>query len=150
MINKCISCDQDLITEKLLKSISFKGINLEVEYETKICPSCGLEYATVEQTASLQVALAEAYKQQASKMTASEMKRYRKERKLTQANLANLMNVGIASIKRWEGGLIQSRSMDNLLKYHLLNENCYLDPLSGDRVFSIARANVYLWNLKTA
>jgi len=77
-------------------------------------------------------------------MTASEMRQYRDKKNLSQSCLDTLMGVGIASIKRWEGGLIQSRSMDNILKYHLLNENCCLEPLAGDRVLSLPRIKLVL------
>lgn len=144
MLNECLDCNVKLILEKVKKSVSFKDRKLEIEYNVEVCPNCKIEYASVDQASDIQFALAEAYKKQSNKMTAAEMKSQRAEKHLSQTGLAELLNVGVASIKRWESGLVQSRSMDNLLKYHLLNEDCCLNPLSGDREFAINRAKLVL------
>ncbi len=62
---------------------------------------------------------------------------------LTQAALAERMNVGIASIKRWEGGTIQSKSMDHALRIALKGESIG-DHFTGNRDFSIPRIKLVL------
>jgi transcriptional regulator with XRE-family HTH domain len=62
---------------------------------------------------------------------------------LTQEELAERANIGIASIKRWEGTTIQSRSMDRLLRMALGGEICG-DPCSGNRTFSVSRIKLVL------
>ena len=140
----CLTCKIEAQSHKQKRNVRYKDTSLTIEYEASVCPTCGLEFSTVDQAAQIQFLLAEAYRKQKSMMTASEIAMYRKMKGLSQAKLAELLNVGVASIKRWEGSLIQSRSMDNLLKYHLLNEYCCLEPLSGDREFSIPRVKLVL------
>ena len=140
----CMTCKVEVKNQRQKRNVHFKDTNLTIEYEASVCPTCGLEFSTVDQAAQLQFLLAEAYRKKKNMMTASEITIYRKAKGLSQTKLAELLNVGSASIKRWEGSLIQSRSMDNLLKYHLLNEFCCLEPLSGDREFSIPRVKLVL------
>jgi hypothetical protein len=54
------------------------------------------------------------------------------------ANGGNIMNVGIASIKRWETGMIQSKSMDHALRIQL---QCTIraDNYTGNREISLYR-----------
>jgi hypothetical protein len=53
------------------------------------------------------------------------------------------MNLGIASIKRWETGLIQSKSMDQALRMQLQGLAC-LDEYTGNREFSIPRVKLVI------
>jgi hypothetical protein len=53
------------------------------------------------------------------------------------------MNVGIASIKRWEGGTIQSKSMDHALRIALGGQSAG-DSCTGNRAFSIPRIKLVL------
>jgi putative zinc finger/helix-turn-helix YgiT family protein len=140
----CLTCKIEAQNHKQKRDVRFKDTSLTIEYEVSVCPTCGLEFSTVDQAAQIQHSLAEAYRKQKGLMTASEIIMHRKLKGLSQAKLAELLDVGVASIKRWEGSLIQSRSMDSLLKYHLVNEFCCLEPLSGDREFSIPRVKLVL------
>jgi transcriptional regulator with XRE-family HTH domain len=72
----------------------------------------------------------------------------RKKLGLTQEELAERANIGIASIKRWEGTTIQSRSMDRLLRTALGGEICG-DPCSGNRPFSVSRIKLVLRQFET-
>lgn len=67
----------------------------------------------------MQLAVAESCKRMTGLLTSEDIKRMRKEKNMTQEQLAERMSVGIASIKRWETGSIQTRSMDQLLRHHL-------------------------------
>jgi len=67
----------------------------------------------------MQLAVAESCRRMTGLLTSEDIKRMRKEKNMTQEQLAERMSVGIASIKRWETGSIQTRSMDQLLRHHL-------------------------------
>ena len=71
-----------------------------------------MEFATVRQTAATQKAIADAYRKKAGLLTSEQIKQGRKKLDLTQSELAEKLNVGIASIKRWEGVQIQSKAMN--------------------------------------
>jgi len=88
-------------------------------------------------------AMADAYRKNVGLMSGKEIIEGRKKQHLTQNALANRMKVGIASIKRWEGGTIQSKSMDKMLHQALSGELCG-DLLSGNRSFSIPRIKLAL------
>jgi len=69
-------------------------------------------------------AIADAYRSKTGLLTSHEIKSLRISHGLSQQQLADLINVGVASIKRWETGLIQSKSMDHILRMQL---QCRLD-----------------------
>ena len=98
------------------KNIKFRDVSIGYIEENYICQLCKLEIATKEQIANTQKAVSDAYRAEVGLLSGEEIKRYRKKYKLTQKSLANKMTVGIASIKRWEGGVIQSKSMDRALR----------------------------------
>lgn len=140
----CLECNVELVTKKINKNVVFKDSKLDVEYEADMCPQCHLVFASLDQTAKLEMLLADTYRLKNNLMTSLQIKKYREDRKLTQDQLAKLLDVGVASIKRWEAGLVQSRSMDNLLKSHLLPDNCCLLSNNGGREFSIPRVKLVL------
>ncbi len=120
------------------KEMTFKGVDIAIEADAYVCDVCGFEAGTVESTGNVQHAFAEAYRRKAGLLTGEEIRALRKERGLTQQQLSEIMEVGIASIKRWENGLVQSKAMDNLLRVRLQDDSCALD-VSGKRPFSIPR-----------
>jgi putative zinc finger/helix-turn-helix YgiT family protein len=125
------------------KKIMFRDMAITVAAEQYRCPTCGFGAATVEQAAAAQKALADAYRKRVGLLTAQQIADGRKKMGLTQGELAERANIGIASIKRWEGTTIQSRSMDRLLRAALGGEICG-DPCSGNRSFSVARIKLVL------
>lgn len=128
---------------KTEKTITFKGVDVTFEADAYVCPHCGLEAGTVQTAGGIQRAIADAYRKKTNLLTGEEIKALRKGRGLTQQDLADLMHIGIASIKRWETGLIQSRSMDQALRMHLHGEIC-IDEYAGDREFSIQRVKLVI------
>lgn len=132
-----------MIRKKARKSVDFKGIDVAVEVERFVCPDCGMEAGTIESAGAVQRAVAEAYRSQTGLLTGQQIRALRKQKGLTQKGLADLMNVGIASIKRWETGLIQSKAMDHALRIHL-EEHTPSNPYSGGRDFSIERVKLVI------
>ena len=62
---------------------------------------------------------------------------------MTQQELADRLKIGVASIKRWETGLIQSKSLDHALRLQLTGTRLNND-FSGNRLFSIGRIKLVL------
>jgi putative zinc finger/helix-turn-helix YgiT family protein len=122
----------------LIKNITFKGVDLTFETEAHVCPVCGLEAGTVATAGATQQRIADAYRAKQNLLTGEEIRGLRKARHLTQQQLAELMSVGIASIKRWETGTVQSASMDHALRVQL---QCRIpsNAISGNREFSLNR-----------
>jgi len=118
---------------------SFRGIDTEYHSERYVCEQCGLETSTLEQAAAAQKALSEGYKKATGLMTGEELVNRRKELGLSQEALARLLNIGVASIKRWESGLIQTKSMDRLLRETLDKNKPSGDVSRGNRDLSLPR-----------
>jgi DNA-binding transcriptional regulator YiaG len=97
----------------------------------------------VNQTANTQKAIAEVYRKKVGLLTGKEIVEERTKQDLTQSELAKRMNVGIASIKRWETGSIQSKSMDKALRMALAGQTSG-DSCTGNREFSLARIKLVL------
>ena len=104
------------------EKMKFRGVDIDVPVEQYLCPVCGIKAGTIEQTSAIQKAISNAYRKATHLLTGEDITEGRKKLNLTQAALAKRMNVGIASIKRWEGGLIQSKSMDQALRMALKGE----------------------------
>lgn len=134
----CSNGHGDMTLRKDKKNVNFRGEELIVEVELFVCDFCKLEVGTPKQTGTIQKAIADAYRKKVGLLPGSEIAGKRGKLGLSQQQLADMMKVGVASIKRWEGGLIQSQSMDHLLR-DVLEGLCSGDDYSGNRRFSLAR-----------
>lgn len=138
---KAVNCPRghgSMEQKKKFKITVFKGVDVEYPMEVWVCQECGLEAGTVQAAGDIQRAMADAYRKKSGLLTSQEIKSLRKANNLTQQQLAERMKVGIASIKRWETGLIQSKSMDLALRNHLQQDLCE-DQYAGNREFSLSR-----------
>lgn len=129
--------------KKTNKHITFRGVALNISVEQHVCKVCGLEAATAEQTTDIQQMVSDCYRKKVGLLTGQEIREQRKKIELTQTGLAKLMDVGIASIKRWETGLIQTKSMDLALRMAFKNKKSS-DDCTGNRLFSIPRIRLVL------
>ena len=129
------------------KKVLFRNKNLAVPVEQYICSECGTEAGTIKQTAAIQKSVADAFRKSVGLLTGKEIVEGRKKLKLSQEDLARKMSVGIASIKRWEVGSIQSKSMDQALRI-ALNGQSVGDSCTGNRIFSIPRIKLVLTELE--
>jgi putative zinc finger/helix-turn-helix YgiT family protein len=139
----CPNAHDDMMLVKAEKEMEFKGVNIKFLAEHYKCQECGAEIGTVEQTASTQRAISDAYRKVKGLLTSEEIREYRKRIGLTQKELAKRMNVGIASIKRWEGGLIQSRAM-NVALVSAFRGQTIGNNYTGNRSFSIPRVKLVM------
>jgi len=138
----CPQCGSVMKRTEREKEVCFRGMNVCIPCEQFACPGCGLEAASLAHTAEIQKRIADAYRQQAGLLTGREIVAGRKKLRLNQAELADRMHVGIASVKRWEGAIIQSRSMDKMLRDTLSGGGICGDPYTGNRTFSLPRVKL--------
>ena len=116
---ECIACDAvdsyaqvQVETEKDIRGETFK-----VTHMSWRCQSCGQGVLSPEQADDAMRAVVAAYQTAHNLLTASEMVKMRKKMKLSQKQLADQSELGIASIKRWESGLVlQTPSNDAVLR----------------------------------
>lgn len=126
-----------------LKSTTFRGVDLEVAVKEHVCPECGLTAADIAATADVQHQIAEGYRKKMGLLTGTTIRNLRQAKGLTQEGLADLIEVGVASIKRWEKANIQSASMDRLLRTYLMDD-CPGDVYNGNRSLSLPRIKLVI------
>ncbi len=112
----CPFCRKKMVLRRLEKTIQFRGVTISYETDAFVCTECGLEAGTVESAGKTQCAIADAFRRQKKMLTGTEIKRLRESGGLTQAALAQMLEVGADAIKRWESGGIQPPAMDRSLK----------------------------------
>ncbi len=135
--------------KKTIENEVFRGVEVDYEAEFFFCPDCELDVGTIEQTGKMQRAMSESYRKKVGLLTGAEIRKHRKRLDLTQKALAARMATGVASIKRWEGAVIQSASMDKALRNAFWGgepgENC-----TGNRKFSLSRVKLVIRYLESA
>lgn len=131
-----------------VESIEFRGESFTIEAEYFECPGCGIEIGTTDQTTAIQKTISNVYRKKVGLLTGDEIRELRKQRSLSQRDLATRISVGIASIKRWEGSSIQNRSMDRALRTVLTSEDLGTE-YSGNREFSMARLKLVIKELES-
>jgi putative zinc finger/helix-turn-helix YgiT family protein len=146
---KCPACGSVMRQLQKEGKTRFRDEDVVYAFDGFVCPRCGLEAGTLEQTAAIQKRIADAYRSKMGLLTGSEMVAGRKKMGLSQQAMADRMKVGIASLKRWEGSIIQSKSMDQLLREALSGRICGDDPYTGNRPFSIPRVKIVLHFFET-
>jgi len=127
-----------MMLKQIDKTISFKGEKLDIQFETYVCEDCDLHVGTVEQTAVIQNLIADAYRKKVGLLTGQEIREKREELGISQKELAKRSGVGIASIKRWEKGIIQTKSMNAALRL-AFDGTMVGNDYTGNRPFSISR-----------
>jgi putative zinc finger/helix-turn-helix YgiT family protein len=129
---------------KAKKKITFRGRRIEFKAEHFVCEQCGLEADDVSLATANQKRISDAYRSAVSLLTGAEIVEGRKKRRWSQEELARAMNVGIASVKRWETGQIQTRPMDDILRRVFSGEKAIGNPCTGNRPLSLPRAKLVL------
>ncbi len=141
-IKNCPDCNGPLEWVESERSTRLKGVEVCYKAGLHRCNRCGLELADTDEAATMQERLADAYRQTVGLLSSEDIRRLRREKGMSQEELADALGTGIASIKRWETGVIQSKSMDNLLRSLLGTRSC--NEHTGNREFSIPRIRMVL------
>lgn len=138
----CPQCGGATQRVELEKNVTVRGVAVRFLASVNRCAGCGLELSDVHEAAELQELMADAYRSEVGLLSGAEIRHLRQQRGLSQQALADKLEVGIASIKRWETGVIQSKSMDTLLRTLLEEHVC--NEHTGHRDFSIGRIRLVL------
>jgi len=143
--HKCPACSSLMEFKELKKKKVFKGLDIEYSGNFFVCPGCSLEAGDAGSAGEVQRAIADAYREKAGLLTGREIRELRDFKGMTQEQLSRALNVGVASIKRWESGMVQSRSMDGLLRRQLKPEP---NPYTGNRETSLPRIKLVAQTLE--
>lgn len=130
--------------KNLTKELLFRGKQVKFRAQHYVCPVCGIEADDLSLAAANQKALSDAYRASSKLLTGDRIIEGRKKRGWNQEDLARAANVGVASIKRWETGQIQTRAMDDVLRRALSGEAACADRYTGNRPLSLDRVKLVL------
>ncbi len=132
-----------LVLKKINKSMLFRGEDIDFQMDSYVCEKCGLETATIEQTAATQNAISDAYRKKMGLLSGSEIRNKRNKLGWSQSELAKRAGVGVAGIKRWENGIIQTKSINLVLKAVFENTRI-ANNYTGNRSLSIPRIKLVM------
>ncbi len=144
----------------------YSGERFEVSTRAMVCPKCGYKTLHARQIDEYTTRLADLYRKKKSLLTAKEIQKIRTSLGMSQEGFAKYLNVGVASVKRWELGKAQDRSSDELIRIKcslpraeqnvadvLFRQGGEADEFSGKRPFNFTKlANVvlyFLWEVKS-
>lgn len=114
---KCSQCGKGKVTSRVAEMTArVRGEDLPVRTEAVVCPRCGSQVLTDEQSSVYTIASADAYREKHGLLTSGELKEIRKRLGMSQQSFAGFLKVGVASVKRWEAGLVQDEAMDELIR----------------------------------
>jgi len=114
---KCIKCDNNQFIEKKIRFTPIiKDKEVEVIAPCMTCTKCHTPLMTTEQMNILRKASADKYRETHGLLTSSQIIAYREALEMSQTAFARYLNIGEASIKRWETYFIQDASQDELIK----------------------------------
>jgi putative zinc finger/helix-turn-helix YgiT family protein len=113
---ECPMCDGRLRERPMWQEDELKGVALRVRTPGVRCSRCAYQAVSVAQMAAYGRAVADAYRHKQGLLTSGEIRAARKRLNMSQQGFADYLGVGIASVKRWEWGQVQEKSMDKLMR----------------------------------
>ncbi|MGE3262640.1 MAG: type II TA system antitoxin MqsA family protein [Bacteriovoracia bacterium] len=160
---KCLNCNSEKFEEKRIRvPLEFRGETIEAIVPAFVCVKCEEPLMNDEQMSALRQEVADTYRRQNELLTAKEITDFRKRLDLSQREFAAYLEVGEASIKRWETHFIQDKSQDEHIRIkcdkeyaqmHVFDLGIMLgedDEYQGNREFNWDRfKNTALYLVKT-
>ncbi len=114
---KCLKCDSEQFVEQHVRfDPEVKGEIVEVIAPCSVCKNCQASLMTGEQMNVLRRAAADKYRELHGLLTSAQIIAYREELGMSQAAFARYLNVGEASIKRWETYYVQDAGQDEHIR----------------------------------
>ena len=115
------------------------GTHLGYRDALMACSSCGERYYTHDQSMASSRARAAALRQHAGLLTPDEIRAFREQYGLSQAQLESILRTGAKTVVRWERGTVcQSRAADQLLRLFMVNPANMLALTEASAVASAA------------
>jgi putative zinc finger/helix-turn-helix YgiT family protein len=112
----CIKCRKPMVSGLVEFDETIRDKAVKVTFEGFSCPKCGFRAVDMNRMAEYGRSVSDAYRRSEGLLTSDEIRSARERLAMSQEAFADYLGVGIASVKRWELGQIQERSMDKLLR----------------------------------
>lgn len=114
----CLHCmeEHEVHHVKLQESNIFKGVEVEYDAVYEYCGNSGEFWASEEYSTLNDIAMKDAYRRKLDLLTSQEIVAIRSKYKLSQSDLALLLDWGGKTITRYEGHQVQDAAHDAILK----------------------------------
>lgn len=113
---RCFVCGKGVLKRGRAKvEATVRGERYVVETPALVCSKCGHAAVEGEDAPEYMRRGADAYRKAHGLLTSSEIRERRRALKMSQRQFAAYLNVGEASLKRWELGQIQDAAMNELI-----------------------------------
>jgi len=112
----CLRCGSQLEKSTTMMDGEYAGERYRVPAEAMVCPNCGYATLHARQIDAFSTKVADAYRKHHGLLTSAEIRKIRSRLGMSQEEFAAHLSVGVASVKRWELGKVQEKSMDDLVR----------------------------------
>jgi len=113
----CLKCKNEQFTEKLVDvPQAFRGEEFRVKAPAMVCTECDWFTMNDAQADDLCVFTADEYRRRHGRLTSSEIVACRAVLGMSQRKFAAFIEVGEASVKRWEKGVVQEKIYDDRIR----------------------------------
>ena len=113
----CIQCgNAQLKRQRARVKGEIKGERFLVSMPALVCASCGCTTVDGTDMPEYMRRLGDAYRARHGLLTSGEIRQRRQQLGMSQADFAEYLRVGVASLKRWEMGKVQDESSDELMR----------------------------------
>jgi putative zinc finger/helix-turn-helix YgiT family protein len=122
----CLRCDNEEFVETPDVEIEqeLRGELFKVRTTGQTCTMCGWVSVTPAQADELRRRTADAYRKRHGLLTSEEIRGMRRAMGKSQREFAEFLDVGDASVKRWESWQVQDKSSDRLIRLKCLSGLC--------------------------
>ena len=114
----CDKCD-DFKKGSLKKKridIEVKGVALKVDIFELYCDECHELLTSADVERMNDIIIYDAYKAKVGLLTSEEVRNIRQKRYMSQAQMADFLDIGAKDITRYENGAIQTKCIDNMIR----------------------------------
>ena len=139
----CPKCNGRVPLTQTGRTVQLRGEDLDLHSKVFIVNLAKPALAQLDRLHYTRALIADAYREKVGLLTGEEIRKKREELGISQKKLAEMAGIGIASIKRWENGIIQTKSMDAALKLAFRGKECG-NNYTGNRSFSIRRVKLVM------
>ena len=114
---KCIKCGH-VVEPEAPRTVEaeLKDERVSVTLNAPQCMNCGRVVILGKNARAYHRAVSDAYRRKVGLLTIGEIDRLRRNLKMTWPEFANYVFVGIATLKRWRRGEIQTQALDRLVR----------------------------------
>lgn len=112
----CYHCGGQMRSQRAKLPGEYAGEKFVVETEATVCSKCRHTALRADQIDAYTMKLADQYRARHRLLTSQEIRAIRNRLGMSQDEFANYLNVGPASVKRWELGKAQDKSSDELIR----------------------------------